>query len=105
MVAAGSLMSGPFVCDVARCPPIDLAIVSNSTSATMPLAAIHQPVLLRALDRAYATALRPSRLDFAAALEPFLVAISTLHPPAVAAHCIGSTREDLRSTYIDSRSV
>src|ERR1700744_2762945 len=80
MVAAGSLMSGPFVCDVARCPPIDLAIVSNSTSATMPLAAIHQPVLLRALDRAYATALRPSRLDFEAALEPFLVAIST--PPS-----------------------
>src|ERR1700734_2426635 len=105
MVAAGSLMSGPFVCDVVRCPPIDLAIVSNSTSATMPLAAIHQPVPLRALDRAYATALRPSRLDFAAALEPFLVAISTFHPRALAALCVGSTREDLRSTYIDSRSA
>src|SRR5271163_5249766 len=84
MVAAGSLMSGPFVCDV-RCPPINLAMVSNNTSATMPLAATHHLIPLPALDRACATALRPSRLDFAAALEPFLVAISTLHPRALAA--------------------
>jgi hypothetical protein len=82
MVAAGALMSGPCVCDV-RCPPIDLAMVSSTTSATMPLAAIHHPVAVRALDRACATTLRPSRLDFAAALEPFLVAINTLHPPGI----------------------
>src|ERR1700744_3503929 len=101
-------MSGPFVGDV-PCPPVDFAMVSNTTravaTATMPPATTHDATPLRALDRACATALLPSRLDFAAALEPFLVAINTLHPPAVAAHCIGSTREDLRSTYIDSRSV
>src|ERR1700728_1917766 len=103
MGAAGSLMSGPVVCDV-RCPPINLAMVSKTTSATMPLAATHHPVPLRALDRACATALRPSRLDFAAALEPFLVAISTLPPRALPVRCGGSTPNDLRSTYIDSRS-
>src|SRR5271155_1860802 len=80
-------MSWPFVCDV-RCPPVDLALVTTTTrafaSATIRPATTHHTTPLRALDRACATALLPSRPDFAAALEPFLVAISTLHPRALA---------------------